>query len=305
MDKKFIPVMLMPFKKDGSVDYPALAELIEFYLEAGAGGLFANCLSSEMYHLSEEEMLASVSFIVEKVNRRVPIVATGTFPGTVEEQATFVKKIYATGIDCVIVITSLLAKEEEDNLTFEAQVQHLLSLTEKIPLGFYECPLPYKRIIEADFLGRLAASGRVIYHKDTCLDISDIRAKLSATNSAANFGLYDAYMAHAVDSLRAGSAGLSCIQGNYFPELVVWLCENHAEDSPALEKVQNFFVRHMDVMHSTYPASAKYILQKRGLSLETTCRNGSVLSDDLSPLDTLLEEYTELYKTLKLPTAVG
>jgi len=41
-----------------------------------------------------------------------------------------------------------------------------------------------------------------------------------------NFGLYDAYMKHAVESLKAGSAGLSCIQGNYFPKLRVWLCDN-------------------------------------------------------------------------------
>lgn len=300
MDKKYIPVMLMPFKEDSSIDYKALSELIEFYLDAGAGGLFANCLSSEMYQLTEEEMLASVAFIVQQVGKRVPIVATGTFPGSVEEQAAFVKKIYATGIDCVIVITSLMAAEKEDNNVFETRVNSLLAQTYDIPLGFYECPVPYKRIISAEFLGQLADSGRVTYHKDTCLDIAGIRNKLAATGKAEHFGLYDAYMAHAVDSLRAGSAGLSCIQGNYFPELVVWLCKHHAETSPELEEVQDFFVRHMDVMHATYPASAKYILQRRGLSMTTTCRNGSVLAEDLAPLDALLEEYTTLSKKLDL-----
>jgi 4-hydroxy-tetrahydrodipicolinate synthase len=299
MDKKYIPVMLMPFKEDRSIDYKALSELIEFYLEGGAGGLFANCLSSEMYHLTEEEMLASVAFIVQQVDKRVPIVATGTFPGSVEEQAAFVKKIYATGIDCVIVITSLLATENEDNSVFETRVNNLLSLTYDIPLGFYECPVPYKRIISAEFLGQLAEGGRITYHKDTCLDIEGIHNKLKATEKAPQFGLYDAYMAHAVDSLRAGSAGLSCIQGNYFPELVVWLCNHHAETSPELDAVQNFFVRNMDVMHATYPASAKYILKKRGLTLTTTCRNGSALGENVEPLDALLEEYEALCKILK------
>ncbi len=36
-----------------------------------------------------------------------------------------------------------------------------------------------------------------------------------------DFGLYDAYMVHAIESLKAGSAGLSCIQGNFFPELIL------------------------------------------------------------------------------------
>src|SRR5690606_14362338 len=122
-DKKFIPVMLMPFQEDETIDYNALGELVEYYLEAGAGGLFANCLSSEMFDLSKEEMIRSVSFIVEKVDGRVPIVATGTFEATIENQAQFVKDIYATGIDSVIVITGLLAKEEDSEETFETNVE--------------------------------------------------------------------------------------------------------------------------------------------------------------------------------------
>ncbi|MCX6215817.1 dihydrodipicolinate synthase family protein [Spirosoma sp.] len=151
--KKFVPVMLTPFQDGNAIDYNILEELIEFYLEAGAGGLFANCLSSEMYHLSKEEMLASVSFIVQKVNGRVPVVATGTFPDTLENQAAFVKEIYTTGVDSVIVITGLLAGETESEAVFEAHVNQLLALTGDIPLGFYECPVPYKRILRPDFQG--------------------------------------------------------------------------------------------------------------------------------------------------------
>src|SRR5690606_41763530 len=106
----------------------------------GAGGLFANCLSSKMYQLSQEERLESVSFIVKKVNGRVPIVATGTFEDTIENQAEFVKAMYATGVDAVIVITGLLAKEDDSEETFYANVEKLLALTDNVPLGFYECP---------------------------------------------------------------------------------------------------------------------------------------------------------------------
>lgn len=237
MSKKYVPVMLMPFKEDKSIDYTTLEQLIEFYLEAGAGGLFANCLSSEMYQLSKEEMLKSVSFVVEKVNGRVPIVATGTFPEPIEDQAAFIKEIYKTGVESVIVITGLMAEESDSDAVFEAKVKQLLALTEDVPLGFYECPVPYKRILSADFLGEVVKTGRIKYHKDTCLDINSVRAKIDASVDSEGFGLYDAYMVHAVDSLKSGSAGLSCIQGNYFPELVVWLCDNYAEESEELSRV--------------------------------------------------------------------
>lgn len=267
--------MLMPFFEDGSIDYMSLNQLVEFYLSAGASGLFANCLSSEMFHLGKKEMLDSVSFIVKTVAGRVPVVATGTLSESIADQAEFVKEIYATGVQSVIIITSLLAKENDSEEQFRSNVLGLLAATKGIPLGFYECPLPYKRIVKSDFLGDLVEMGRIKYHKDTSLDIQSIRNKIASTIHETSFGLYDAYMAHAVESLYSGSAGLSCIQGNYFPELVVWLCDNF--DNPNLKEeadiVQDFFVNNMDLMHDTYPTSAKYVLGKRNLSLGLYCRN--------------------------------
>ena len=297
--KKYVPVMLTPFQEDKTIDYTVLDQLVDFYLDTGAGGLFANCLSSEMFHLSKEEMLRMVAFIVEKVNGRVPVVATGTFREPLEAQARFVKEMYATGVESVIVITGLLAAETDDEATFRANARRLLALTGDIPLGFYECPVPYKRLLQPDFLGELVSTGRINYHKDTCLDIEEVRQKLAVTCASPGFGLYDAYMVHAVESLRAGSAGLSCIQGNYFPELVVWLCDHYADDLPEVGEVQDFFTRNMDVMHDTYPASAKYILGQRGLDIGITCRNGST-TDKKEELDLLLEEYYALSERIGL-----
>lgn len=292
--------MLTPFQEGGAIDFLALEELIEFYLGAGAGGLFANCLSSEMYELTGDERLEMVRFVVEKARGRVPVVATGTFPGTLEEQASFCKAMYATGVESVIVITGLLAEETETEEVFRRRVRELMAVTPGVPLGFYECPVPYKRLLAPEFLGELAGSGRVYYHKDTCLDLEEIKAKLAAAEGQAPFKLYDAYMAHAVASLRAGSAGLSCIQGNYFPELVVWLCRNFWEDSEKLAAAQAFFVQHMEVMHASYPASAKYILQRRGLSLTQHCRNGSKISSDTAALDALYHSYLNLRSFLSI-----
>lgn len=300
--KKFVPVMLMPFKEDLSIDYDALGQLVDFYLESGAGGLFANCLSSEMYQLSVAEMVESVNYIVQRVDGRVPIVATGSFGETIAEQAENVKKIYETGVSAIILISGLLAKEDDSEEVFSKNVHQLLGLTGDIPVGFYECPVPYKRVISPTLLGELVSTGRVKYHKDTCLDIVNVRQKIAATESEPTFGLYDAYMVHAVESLKAGSAGLSCIQGNYFPELVVWLCDNYAnmEKQAEVAKVQAFFTKNMDVMHDTYPASAKYILGKRGLSVGLSCRNGSVLPDEGTEkqLDVLLASYEALVQDI-------
>jgi 4-hydroxy-tetrahydrodipicolinate synthase len=296
--KGFIPVMLTPFKNNGDIDYDGLTHLTELYLEAGAAGLFANCLSSEMYELEDEERLQYIRHVIKIAGGTVPVVATGTFGGPVSKQSDFVKRVRDAGADAVILISSLLADKEESDEVFEGRVFDLFNQTENIPLGFYECPEPYKRLLKPEQLIKFAKTGRIIYHKDTCLDINQIKEKLKATEVNPEFGLYDAYMAHAVESLKAGSAGLSCIQGNFFPELIVWLCDNYADESLAQEvnEVQQFLIDNMGVMHNVYPIIAKYWLTKRGLDISTISRrNVGIFKPSVrKQIDALYGNYTRL-----------
>lgn len=302
-EKGFIPVMLTPFLDNGQIDFPNLNRLTGYYLESGAAGLFANCLSSEMFELTEDERLAIIRHVVEVTNGAVPVVATGTFGGSIEKQADFVKKVYDTGVEAVILITSLLAGQEELADVLDERVYGLLAKTGGIPVGFYECPVPYKRLLSPQQLQAYVQTGRVVYHKDTSLDLGQIREKLRLTEGH-KFGLYDAYMAHAVESLKAGSAGLSCIQGNYFPELIVWLCEHYDDNrqAEAVEAVQQFLIDNMDVMHEVYPIVSKYFLQKRGFPITTYTRRavGNFTPEVRTNVDQLFERYNRLVDDLQV-----
>jgi 4-hydroxy-tetrahydrodipicolinate synthase len=304
-EKGFIPVMLTPFKNNGDIDYDILTQLTEIYLKAGAAGLFANCLSSEMFELEDDEKLQAIKHIIKVVNGAVPVVATGTFGGPITKQADFVKRVHDTGTQAVIILNSLLATEQESDAVFNDRVFDLFKQTDNIPLGFYECPVPYKRLLSPQQLIDFVATGRVIYHKDTCLDINIVKQKLEAGKANPAFGLYDAYMAHAVETLKAGSAGLSCIQGNFFPELIVWLCKNYADESLQHEvgMVQQFLIDNMDVMHNVYPIIAKYWLTKRGLNISTiTRRNVGVFSPTTrKQIEHLYGDYSSLKSKLGMP----
>ena len=169
-------------------------------------------------------------------------------------------------------------------------------------MGFYECPEPYKKVLTAGQLQKFVSTGRIIYHKDTCLDIKMVSEKLAVTKEYPSFGLYDAYIINAVDSLKAGAAGLSCIQGNFFPELIVWLCKNFEESAAEIKvhKVQHFLSTHMEVVHHAYPTIAKYYLQKRGLDISTFTRTKTdVLSNEIKEkIDNLFEQYYLLKKEI-------
>ena len=302
--RKFIPVMLTPFKENGEIDFDGLTRLTELYLQAGVKGLFANCQSSEMFQLSDEERLMIVKHTIKVADGKVPVVAVGNFGTTIAEQADFIHKIYDAGVKAVIIVTSLIAEEHESNEVFDMRIFELFNLTGKIPLGFYECPEPYKRVLTAEQLEKFVATGRIIYHKDTCLDIEMIKDKLKATNGVDTFGLYDAYAVNAVASLEAGAAGLSCIQGNFFPELIVWLCDHFGDISVNgnVSKVQHFLTDHMEVIHYAYPIVAKYYLQKRGINISTFTRTKTetFTPDVKKKVDCLYDEYQVLKQEMDL-----
>ncbi|MEM9675302.1 MAG: dihydrodipicolinate synthase family protein [Bacteroidota bacterium] len=303
LEKGFIPVMLTPFLENGEVDYDGLTQLTEFYLASGANGLFANCLSSEMFELTPRERIKVTQHVVNVANNRVPVVATGTFGSAIEKQADFINQIYQTGVQAVIMITGLLANEDESDEVLNERIFELLNRTGKIPLGFYECPVPYKRVLSPEQLSLFIPTGRITYHKDTCLNIEQIRVKVAA-GKGYNFGLYDAYLVHAVASLKAGSAGLSCIQGNFFPELIVWLCQNYNNSQLESEvcKVQDFLTENMEIMHTVYPFTVKYFLRKLGLNISTFTRRetGMFSTNTKNEVDRLYGDYLCLQEELTL-----
>lgn len=92
--------MLTPFTDDNRVDYDSLEKLINWYIENGVAGLFADCQSSEMFFLSLEERVELARFIKEKAAGRVPVVASGHISDMIEDQAEELNAVAGTGVGC-------------------------------------------------------------------------------------------------------------------------------------------------------------------------------------------------------------
>lgn len=277
LEKKFVPVMLTPYSSDLRIDFEALSKLTDFYLACGAKGFFANCLSSEMYHLDEGERLALARHVVKHVEGKMPVVATGSFGETLEERAEFTKKMHATGVDAVILITSHFAANNDDDSVLIRNLEKFLSLTGDIPLGTYECPSPYKRIVSPEVMRFLISSRRFIYHKDTSLDLDKIKVKLEIAKGTP-LEFYDAHTPNTMDSLQLGARGMSCIAGNLYPELFAWMCANATDPAKQADVawLQSELNRADAIISQGYPTSAKYFLQKRGVPIAPISRSRDI-----------------------------
>jgi 4-hydroxy-tetrahydrodipicolinate synthase len=292
-EKKFVPVMLTPYSTDGKIDFNTLSKLTEFYIEAGASGFFANCASSEMYKLSAEERLALGRHVVKQVNGAFPVVASGSFGESIAERADFTKAMYHTGVNAVILITGHFAtKEESDDIMIE-HLDSFMQMTDNIPVGTYECPSPYKRLLTPKVFTYLLGTNRLIYHKDTSLDTKLIAEKVELSKNS-RLELYDAHTPNAVDSMKLGAKGMSAIAGNFYPELYAWLCKNINEPSRQedVRWLQENLTRMDKVVSSGYPMSAKYFLSKRGIPFNMICRTNStpLTSQQMTTLDNFYKE---------------
>ncbi|HRG81950.1 MAG TPA: dihydrodipicolinate synthase family protein, partial [Chitinophagaceae bacterium] len=194
---------------------------------------------------------------------------------TIDDKAEFTKRIYDTGIDAAILITGHYANIEDSDDILLRNFERMFKLTGNIPLGMYECPAPYKRILGAEVFRQLLSSGRFVYHKDTSIALESVQAKLEVVKNAnAGFEFYDAHSPNAMYSLQMGAKGMSSISGNFYPEILVWMV-NNATNPAKQEEVkwlQGEISRVDPLIHIAYPMSAKYFLRKRGLPVRTISR---------------------------------
>jgi len=272
LPKGLWPVMLTAFHENGKIDGPGMDALTDWYLEKGSAGLFACCGSSEMFHLDDAERIELTQRVVARTAGRVPVIATGTFGGSVENQASFVRRMEDTGVDAVVVIVCLLARQDEDEEELQKNLERLIALTDPIPLGLYECPTPYHRCLSPRLLSDLGATDRFVYHKDTVCDIDLLREKIDCARST-KLGVYNAHFETGLEGLRHGAAGISPVAGNLFPELFAWLCSHYDAQPERAEEVQRMMTSLAPVVGNKYLVSTKRYLQRNGLPITTYCRS--------------------------------
>lgn len=161
----------------------------------------------------------------------------------------------------------MFAEEHEDEEVWKANATKLMELT-TCPLGLYEVPVPYKRVLSPELLAWCAATGRFLFHKDTCCDKALIKAKIEAVQAlgdkAGLFRFYNANIETIHYSNSLGGAGFSGISGNFYPFIMSALCPGKSQDKSLSdedkERIQAFLSLGEVAIVDQYPYSAKKYL---------------------------------------------
>lgn len=266
------PTMITPYTPSNEIDEATLAKQIDWYVQRGVAGLFAVCQSSEMFFLSQRERVDLAKACVKFSGGRAPVLASGHVSETIRDQIDELNAMADTGVVAVVLITNRLAGKHEDDEVFIRNLEKVLKgVRADMPLGFYECPYPYKRLVSPRVMKFALESGRFAFLKDTSCSRENIRAKLELARGS-EFKLFNANAATLLDSLKMGGAGYSGVMANFHPELYVRLCRHWSEDAAAAQRLQDFIGFASTIENQVYPVNAMYAMQLAGIPFQLKSR---------------------------------
>ncbi|MBR8344045.1 dihydrodipicolinate synthase family protein [Burkholderia ambifaria] len=267
-----VPVMLTPFDDAGAIDYAGLERLVEWYLAHGADALFAVAQSSEMQFLSLAERAELARFVVERVAGRVPVVASGHISDDLDAQVAELRAAAESGAQGVVLVTNRLDPLRKGSAALLDHLHKLLArLPSDLPLGLYECPAPYRRLLSDDELRACIDTGRFVMLKDVSCDLETVKRRV-ALAAGSPLKILNANAAIAWDAMKAGSAGFNGVFTNFHPDLYRWLRTRGDSDPALADELSTFLVVSAVSEALGYPALAKIYHQRIGTFASIRCR---------------------------------
>ena len=161
--------LVTPFR-DGEVDYPALAKLIERQVEAGVDGLVPCGSTGESATLSHEEHERVIDFTLEKASKRVKVIA-GAGSNSTRETIRLTRFAAEHGADGALLIAPYYNKPTQEGL-----YAHYAAVAEaiQIPQVVYNIPGRCAVNILPETLARLAKLDNIVGVKESSGSLDQI-----------------------------------------------------------------------------------------------------------------------------------
>jgi 4-hydroxy-tetrahydrodipicolinate synthase len=270
------PTMVTPFDHNLQIDIGAYSTVIAWYIEHGVGGIYANCLSSEMYHLSNHERLLLVHEAVSVAGGHVPVAATGNLGNSLVEHINLCQQVAAAGVDVVMLVVPDFLENETD------LERYYMTLVENVnaPLGLYECPVPRQFHLSVELVARLAETGRFVAYKETSCDLEKIRSHLESLRGTP-LALLQANTPYLIEALQAGANGSMSIATIWLPDMVSEVIRKACAGDPAAKPLHARLCAMELAQRTIHPLGSKALLGKRGLPVAPRGRAHPELSAEV------------------------
>jgi 4-hydroxy-tetrahydrodipicolinate synthase len=157
-----IVALVTPMRADGAVDHDALDRLVEFHVANGTNGIVAVGTTGESPTLSVEEHIDVVRAVVQRVAKRIPVIA-GTGANSTREAIELTQLAKDVGVDACLLVTPYYNKPTQEGL-----YQHYKAIAEQvaIPMVLYNVPSRTACDLKPETVERLAAIPHIVGLKE-------------------------------------------------------------------------------------------------------------------------------------------
>lgn len=204
--------IVTPFKNDSSIDFAALGRVIDHVISGGVNYIVAMGTTGESVTLSKEEKKAIVSYVVEAIDNRVPLVA-GIGGNNTQEIINLVRHSNLTGVDGILSVAPYYNKPSQKGL-----FQHFkaIATSSPLPVIIYNVPGRTCCNISSDTCLELAhGCENIIAIKEASGDFSQIMRIIK--NKPENFEVISGDDMMTLPIIAAGGTGVISVLANAFP----------------------------------------------------------------------------------------
>jgi 4-hydroxy-tetrahydrodipicolinate synthase len=279
--------IVTPFKNDSSIDFAAMGRVINHVIEGGVNYIVAMGTTGEASTLSRDERQALISYVVEAIDNRIPVV-TGIGGNNTQEIINTIRALNLDGVDGILSVSPYYNKPNQRGI-----FQHFKAIAtcSPLPVIIYNVP------------------GRTCSHisSDTCLELAHECENIVAVKEASgdlphimriikgkpeNFLVISGDDMLNLPIIAAGGAGVISVLANAFPsqcsELVNHLLKNNFK---AAREIQFRFLEIIELLFADgNPAGIKAFL-----SVMNLCNNNLRLP--LVPVNRTI--YTRIQKAVE------
>lgn len=205
--------IVTPFKKDKSIDFTALEKHIEYLIKNGVDYLVVLGTTGESATLSEEEKNQVTSFVIQKVNKRIPLVL-GIGGNNTTAVISKIQTTDLSSIDAILSVTPYYNKPSQAGL-----YEHYKAIAQSTskPIILYNVPGRTSVNMKAETTLRLAHDFKnVIAVKEAAGDMS--QAMYLVKDKPAGFHVISGEDALTLPLIMLGFSGVISVVANAMPK---------------------------------------------------------------------------------------
>jgi len=204
--------IVTPFKNDSSIDFAALGRVINHVINGGVNYIVAMGTTGESVTLTKEEKKALVSYVVEVIDNRIPLV-TGIGGNNTQEVINCIRHANLTGVDGILSVAPYYNKPNQRGL-----FQHFKAIAtcSPIPVIMYNVPSRTCSNISSDTCIELANEcENIVAVKEASGDIAQIMRIIK--RKPENFSVISGDDMMTIPIIAAGGSGVISVLANAFP----------------------------------------------------------------------------------------